>query len=563
MPLSKEEVYQPRKEDFFFGRYNLRKAGVVIPYSQWQMDELMKCREPKTGIYHFFNNYLKTLSFDNSGKVFFNPRPYQTRMIENMINYRFNIFKNPRQSGKTTVTAGVFLYWMNFFPYEVCGVVANGAKIAFEIVSLVEDMYMELPFWMQQGVTTWQSGGFELENGSRILCAATSKSALRGFPIKHLFWDEVAAVNNKLAEEFLASIYPTISSSKESTITLSSTTKGYNHFAKFWFDAINDRSGFIPLEVLWNEIPGRDDNFKKETISKVGEQMWNQEFECAFIGSSDTLISGTKLTQLFHQVPIKTFYEDKLKIYKEPILKYKDKEKGKIIPGHYYALTCDTSEGKKQDYYTISVIDLSTNPYEQVATYRDNECPYQTFTSIVDELVKMYGNDQVLVILENNMGFGKDILDILLYDIGTEATVYMEAGKKDNGVRMTVRSKRLGCAQLKTLIERDQLLITDYDTIGELYKFVRVKNSYEASDEDSHDDMVMGLVNFAYVHSTRFIDDFISSPITFREKILKEHRSQIDSELSAIIVSDGTEEEHGIKEDASEENDKLLMMVST
>jgi hypothetical protein len=198
-----EIVYQPQKTDYFQGKFNLRKAGIEIPYSQYQLDEIRKCKEPKTGIHYFFKTYLKTLSLDSGQWVLFEPRPYQTTMINMMMENRFNIFMNPRQSGKTTVTSGVYTYLMNFFPYEICGIVANKEKTAFEIISTMQKMFQGLPFWMQQGVVSWQSGGFELENGSRSISAATSKDALSGFPIKNLYWDEcflgntVITVRNK------------------------------------------------------------------------------------------------------------------------------------------------------------------------------------------------------------------------------------------------------------------------------------------------------------------------------------------------------------------------------
>jgi hypothetical protein len=541
------------------GKRNLRKAGISYPYAQWQYDEILKCIEPKVGIHYFFKNYLKTLSLNEGQLVPFLPRPYQVTMIDNMINNRFNIFKNPRQSGKTTTTAGVYTYLMNFFPYEVCGIVANKDRMAIEIVSVMEEMFINLPFWMQQGVVTWQGGGFELENGSRVISQATSRDALRGFPIKNLFWDEVAAVRTNLASDFLASIYPTIASASSSRLTLSSTPDGYNHFAKFWYDAINKINQFIPFEVAWNEIPGRDEAFKKATISNIGETRWNAEFECIFLGSTDTLISGKKLQQLFHRNPIKTYHEDKMKIYKEPVITKKDMISGKITPGHYYVVCGDVSEGKKQDYYTVSVIDVSVSPFEQVAVYRDNEMPYQLYTSIVDDFIRMYGNSNVLVIIETNHGFGKEVLDVLSSDIGTEAMIYMDPKKKVNGIRMTTKTKRLGCANLKTLIEYEKLLVVDFDTINELYKFSRKGKSYEA-EEGHFDDMVMSLVFFAYVQSTGFLDEFLESPISFREKFMKENIEKIESEIPAFgIISDGLEDTPERNRNIDDGDDERMM----
>jgi len=364
-----------------------------------------------------------------------------------------------------------------------------------------------------------------------------------------------------MAADFLASIYPTISSAKHSRITLSSTPIGYNHFAKFWNEAVEGRSQFKYLKVAWNEIPGRDEAFKKLTISNIGEMMWNQEYDCQILGSSDTLIGGKKLAELTHKTPIRTYYEDKLKIYQEPILFKKDEALGKVIPGHYYAIVGDPSEGKKQDFYTISVIDLSTSPYEQVATYRDSECPYQHYATIYDELIKMYGGENTLTIIENNIGFGKDVLDILANDIGTDSMLYMEQNKKELGLRTTTRTKRVGCGNLRTLMEYEKLIVNDFDTISEFYKFVRKNNSYEA-ETGYHDDMVMGLVFFSCVQSTGFLDEFIEAPISFREKFLKEHQVQIDSQVSAIVMSNGMENSPAtLMDDDDGDSEKMLSVI--
>jgi hypothetical protein len=527
------EEFRPPPHWFYDGIYNLRKKNIKYPYSERQITEINKCLEPQTGIFYFFNNYLTTLSLDEASYVPFIPRGYQVDMINNMMNYRFNIFKNPRQSGKTTLTAGVYVYLMNFFPYEICGIVANKDDIAVKIVGLMQTMYKNLPFWMQQGVYGWPKTEFELENGSRVLARATSADALSGHTIKNLFWDEVAKVRKNLAEDFISSVYPTISSSTKSKITLSSTPKGYNQFAKFWFDAVNGKNEFHPIEVSWNAIPGRDEAFKKQTIANIGEAKWNEDYECVFAGSANTLISGTKLQQLFHVNPIKTFFEEKFKIYDEPVREIKD-HSGKIIQnGHNYAIIADVSEGKNEDYYTINVVDLSTCPYRQVAVYRDNIISYLMFPSVMDEIIKIYGEENCLTIIEVNHGFGRVIADTLMYDLGTNSMMYSDHPKKEPGLRMTTKSKKIGCGSLRTLIEYDKIIIQDFDTIDELFNFISDKNSFKA-DEGHTDDCVMGLVFFGYVVSTKFIDQFTDSNLSFRQKFFSEQENAIRAEMPAF-----------------------------
>jgi len=270
------------KEWLYFNTFNLRKKGINYPYTQKQIDEILHCAIDKK---YFIKNYVYITT---DGKVEkFNIYPYQETICDNISNNRFNILKMPRQSGKTTTTAANALHELLFTPNWRVGIVANKAMIAMMIIDIMQDMILNLPFWLQQGVEIWNKGKIQFENGSRAISEATSPRALRGQSISHLIWDEVAFVESNIASQFLSSIQPTIAASLTSKITLSSTPVGYNHFAKLWFDAINKVNDFIPMEIQWHDVPGRDEHYKSTIIKNFGIEHWNQEYESV---GGDTII---------------------------------------------------------------------------------------------------------------------------------------------------------------------------------------------------------------------------------------------------------------------------------
>jgi len=500
------------KSWFYNGIAGLRKAGVPYPYSQWQVDEIVKCS--KDPIY-FIKNYVKIVSLD-AGVVNFDLWPWQEKMVKLMLDNRFTIFKIPRQSGKTTVTAAAILWELNFINNMTEGIVANKERMASEIVAKIKNMFINLPFWMQQGVKTWQITEFSLENGGTVLSSATSGDSHRGRSLSRLFWDEGAFVHQNMADAFLASIYPTIASSKYSKITISSTTKGYNHFAKFWFDSVNGNNSFIPMSIEWNEIPGRDKKFKEETIKQIGPTRWQQEFECQFISASDTLISLQKLQELYHEIPITTAYNGNMNQY------------ANFDKTHSYVVCVDTSEGKGLDYHAVSVIDITTKPFKLVLTFKDNLIPYQLLASVISEIIKNLGDNVILVVESNTLG--QPLLEILNFDLETNATMYSDA-PGTLGIKQTSKTRKIGTNVLKTLVENDLLLITDYATINELYNFCMAGGKYQGTD-GHNDDLVMTLVIFAYFTQTRFFTQYTNAEHSFiRDQLLNEKEKQMLSEL--------------------------------
>ena len=519
--------------DGYLGNQRLKKVGVELSYTEEQVAEIIKCTEVTV---HFIRNYVKIVNVDH-GLVPFNMWPFQEEMVKTFHENRFCIAKMPRQVGKTTTTVGYMLWSVLFNPDYTVGILANKGSLAREILDRLTKAYEYLPLWLQQGVVVWNKGNIELENGSKIFAYATSADGVRGGSYNLIFLDEFAFVPHNMAQDFFQSTYPVISSGQTTKVIIVSTPNGLNQFYKMWTDSIEGRSTYKPLEVHWSQVPGRDEAWKNETIRNTSEEQFRVEFETEFIGSSATLISGTKLRSLAFHNPLSS--DEGLDIYEQP------------IPGRLYICTVDCAEGVEADYSTINVVDVTQTPYRQVAKYRNNKLPLLFFPTIIYSVAKKY-NEAYALIETNNIG--QQVVDILHYDLEYENIYKLEhhhikgqsisAGFRRStsfGIKTTKSVKKIGCANLKTLIENDKLIINDFDTIAEMNTFSRVRDSYSA-EEGNNDDLVMGLVLFAWLTAQTFFKD--STSIDVRKLMLAEQNMLVDEDLAPVgIIDNGKQEE--------------------
>ena len=520
-------------DDGYLGNARLKRIGTELSYTEEQVIEIAKCAEDPV---YFIKNYVKIVNVDR-GLIPFDMWDFQEDMVRTFHNNRFTIAKMPRQVGKTTTTVGYMLWAAIFNEEYTVGILANKGQLARDILGRIQKAYEYLPHWLQQGIMTWNKGSLELENGSKIFAYATSAAGVRGGTYNLIFLDEFAFVPHNMAVEFFTSTYPVISSGQTSKVIIVSTPNGLNLFYKMWTDAIENRSTYKTLEVHWSQVPGRDVQWKEETIRNTSEEQFRQEFETEFIGSNATLISGSKLRSLAFHNPIHT--EEGLDIYEQP------------IPNHLYIASVDCSEGVLLDYSAINILDVTQVPYRQVAKFRSNKIPLLFLPTIIFSLAKKY-NEAFALIETNNIG--QQVVDILHYDLEYENIYKTEqhhikgqsisSGFKRStsfGVKTTKSVKKIGCANLKTLIENDKLIISDFDTIAELNTFVRVRDSYSA-EEGSNDDLAMGLVLFAWLTAQSFFKD--STNIDIRQFMLAEQNLLGDEELVPVgLFDDGRKEE--------------------
>jgi hypothetical protein len=520
-------------DDGYLGNARLKRTGTELSYTEEQVLEIAKCADDPV---YFIKKYVKIVNVDR-GLIPFDMWDFQEDMVRTFHENRFTIAKMPRQVGKTTTTVGYMLWAAIFNEEYTIGILANKGQLARDILGRIQKAYEYLPQWLQQGIMTWNKGSLELENGSKIFAYATSAAGVRGGTYNLIFLDEFAFVPHNMAVEFFTSTYPVISSGQTSKVIIVSTPNGLNLFYKMWTDAIEKRSTYKTVEVHWSQVPGRDAKWKEETIRNTSEEQFRQEFETEFIGSSATLISGVKLRSLAFHEPIRV--EENLYIYEEP------------IPGHLYIATVDCSEGVNMDYSTINVLDATQAPYKQVARYRNNKLPLLFFPTVIYSIAKRY--NEAFVLVETN-NIGQQVVDILHYDLEYENIYKTEqhhikgqsisSGFKRStsfGIKTTKSVKKIGCANLKTLVENDKLIINDFDTINEMNTFVRIRDSY-AAEEGSNDDIVMGLVLFSWLTAQSFFKD--STNIDIRKMMLDEQNMLIDETMTPFgFIENGLQEE--------------------
>ncbi len=516
--------------DVYLGNPNLKKAGTPIQFTKKQIDEWIKCKNDPI---YFAMNYIKIISLDE-GLVPFEMYDFQKKILSDFHETRFNIAKLPRQTGKSTTVVAYLLYYAIFYDSVNIGILANKASTARELLGRLQLAYENLPKWMQHGVLVWNKGNVELENGSKILAASTSASAVRGMSFNILFLDEFAFVPNHVAEQFFASVYPTITSGKSTKVIIISTPNGMNHFYKMWEDARRGKNDYTTNEVHWSQVPGRDAKWKEETIKNTSPRQFAQEFECDFLGSADTLISPAKLQTIPFADPIKS--NAGLDIYE------------RVEKDHEYIITVDVARGIGGDYSAFLVFDITTMPYKIVAKYRNNEIKPVLFPSVIFQVCKEYNNPYVLVEVND---IGDSIAATLNYDLeypnvlmcamrgraGQVVGQGFSGSKTQLGVKMSVTVKKIGCSNLKAIIEEDKLIFNDFQIFQELTTFVQKKQAWEA-DEGYHDDLVMCMVLFAWLVMQEYFKEMTDQDI--RRRIYDEQRNQIEQDMAPFgFLDDG------------------------
>jgi hypothetical protein len=518
----------------------LKKAGVTLGFTQEQFDEYVKCRDD---IIYFAKKYIRIVNVDY-GLMPFDMWDFQEEMIKNFKDNRFNIVNCPRQIGKTTTTIAYLLHASIFLDSQNIAILSNKGQNAREILAKYQLAYENLPMWMQQGVIEWNKGSVELENGSKLLAASTSSSAVRGGAFNVVFLDEFAFVPTSIAHSFFNSVYPVISSGKSTKIIIVSTPNGMNLFYKMWMDAINKKSNYTPFQIHWSQVPGRDEAWKEETIRNTSARQFQQEFETEFLGSTNTLISGAKLAELAYVEPEEKkniTKDDILDIYEQPI-----KGDGETTKDHVYALCVDVAEGKELDCSAFSVMDISSTPYKQVAKYASPFVSPVLFPTVIYNAAKYYNDAYILVEINNT----PQIAEILHNEMEYENVLKVQTGNKKAqqisagfgrgvqlGVKMSAQVKRIGCHNLKMLIEANKLIIKDFDTISEFTKFVSNGSSWSA-EEDSSDDIVMTLVMFAWMTTQKYFKDVVNHDL--RKQLQLEKLNQMDEEtIPSPVIDNG------------------------
>ena len=528
------------QNEIYLGNPNLKRANIAQNFTDEQVEEFIKCSQNPV---YFITNYIKIISLDK-GLVPFDLYDFQSDMVEKFHENRFNIAKLPRQSGKSTVVTAYLLWYTLFNDNVNVAILANKAATAREMLQRLQLSYENLPNWMQQGVVNWNRGSLELENGSKIMAASTSASAVRGMSFNIIFLDEFAFIPTHIADEFFSSVYPTISSGKSTKVIIISTPKGMNMFYKLWHDAEKGKNEYTTTEVHWSQVPGRDAEWKEQTIKNTSEEQFNQEFECEFLGSVNTLITSSKLKILAYDDPLTS--SAGLDIFEEP------------IEGHDYVCTVDVARGITKDYSAFTIIDTTEIPYKLVAKYRNNKIKPLLFPNIIHQVCTQYNHAYTLVEVND---IGGQVADILQFDLeydnllmcsmrgraGQVVGQGFSGSKVQLGVKMSTTVKKTGCANMKQLIEDDKLVFTDFDIITELTTFIQKGQAWEA-EEGCNDDLAMCLVIFSWLATTDYFRELHDSDV--RARMYQEQKDAIEADMAPFgFVSDGLEDETFVDEE--------------
>jgi len=510
----------------------VKRDGVEQSFTQQELSEYIRCMNDPA---YFARTYVKVINLDR-GLVPFDLYPYQEKMFDHFNNSRFSIVLACRQSGKS-ISSVVYLLWYAIFkPEQTIAVLANKGSTAQEMISRITLALENLPFFLQPGCKTLNKKSIEFSNNSRIVSSATSGSSIRGMSVNLLFLDEFAFVDNDA--KFYTSTYPVVTSGKTTRVIITSTANGLgNVFHKIWEGAVQGTNDYKPFRVDWWDVPGRDAAWKAQTVANTSELQFDQEFGNNFHGTGNTLINANTLLRMKAKQPI--YSMNGVNVYETPVKAYNDEDTKESFPDHNYMMFVDVAKGRGQDYSTFNIIDITTRPFRQVVTYRDNMVSPLLFPDVIHKYAKIYNN--ALVVIENN-DQGSVVCNGLYYDLEYENVFATSSVKSDGiGVFMDKKVKRIGCSNMKDLVEQNKLEIVDAETIVEASVFVAKGQSYEATD-GMHDDLIMNLVLFGWFAATPMFNEAMDS--SMRSLIYAQQAKQIEDEVLPFgFISDGREEE--------------------
>lgn len=504
----------------YLGNPNVKRDGVEQEWTQKLVTEYAKCmRDPV----YFTKTYCKIISLDK-GLVNFKLYDYQEKMFGHFEENRFNIVLACRQSGKSMSVCAYLLWYALFRPEKTIAVLANKGATAREMLSRITLMLENIPFFLQPGCKALNKGSIEFSNNSRIIASATSGSSIRGLSVSLLYLDEFAFVER--AAEFYTSTYPVVSAGKDTKVIITSTANGIgNMFYKIWEGATQGVNEFKPFRIDWWNVPGRDEKWKEQTIANTSKTQFDQEFGNTFFGTGDTLINAEALMSMRLMQPKRVLEEDCMRIFIEP------------NKSHEYVMTVDVARGRGQDYSTFTIIDITEEPFQQVAIYRCNTISPILFPTIIYKYATIFNNAYVIV--ESN-DQGGVVTNALYYDFEYENLHASSSIKADAlGIEMNRKVKRIGCSAIKDILENDKLIINDEYTIQECSTFIAKGQSYSASD-GNHDDLMMNLVMFGYFVSTEMFRDL--TDINIKKMLYDEKIKAIENDIPIFgFIDDGSE----------------------
>ncbi|AVR55356.1 terminase large subunit [Enterobacter phage vB_EclM-UFV01] len=511
------------KRSRYMGLPNLKRANIKTNWTKEMVQEWKKCRDD---IVYFAEKYCAITHIDY-GTIKVQLRDYQRDMLRIMSSKRMTCCNLSRQLGKTTVVAIFLAHFVCFNKDKAVGILAHKGSMSAEVLDRTKQAIELLPDFLQPGIVEWNKGSIELDNGSSIGAYASSPDAVRGNSFAMIYIDECAFIPNFI-DAWLA-IQPVISSGRRSKIIITTTPNGLNHFYDIWDAALSGKSGFEPYTAIWNSVKERlyndqdmfDDGWQwsSQTISASSLEQFKQEHCAEFHGTSGTLISGMKLANM-----------DWTEVTPDNHGFYKFKE---AQPERKYIAALDCSEGRGQDYHALHIIDITEPQWEQVGVLHSNSISHLILPDIVHKYLMEYNEAPVYIELNST---GVSVAKSLYMDLEYENVIC--DSMVDLGMKQTKRTKAVGCSTLKDLIEKDKLIIHHKATVQEFRTFSEKGVSW-AAEEGYHDDLIMGLVIFAWLTTqTKFADYADKDDLRLASEVFRNELEDMNDDYAPVVLVD-------------------------
>lgn len=544
---------------------SLKRANILYEYTREEILEIEKCS--KDAVY--FSKYCQVMTDD--GLQYIKLRDYQVSVVREYQANRFNVFLAPRQVGKS-ITSAVILVWYLLFNHDKNAMIlANVGSTAEELMDKIKAIIKGLPFFLKPGIIVNNVMSMKFDNGCRAIAKTTTKTSAIGFTIHFLYMDEFAHIHPNFIESFFRSTYPTVSSSKVSRIIITSTPNGMNKFHDIYQGAVMGENSFNPVRVDWWQVPGRDDEWKKQEIANLGsEELFNQEYGNQFLSSSTLLLGSNELKKIKSN-EIEYVWRE-IDVLDDSNIKYENfrwhpkfcNGNGDIdFTGKTFVISIDLAGGGKGDYTVLNVFKVVPLPRKiiealddfqdeadffgllQIGVYRDNEIQIEDFKKLVEILItKVFDRERIKILLEMNFK-GELLLDKIINndDIPQEIFLYTKhtesARVAKPGIKYNEKNKERYCELLRILTRGNRIILNEKTwTIPELFSFgLTGKGTY--ASQSGHDDVAMTVVNLSALFDGNGFIDLISE---IYDELDEDYKELIESKLEDTDQEGGTKE---------------------
>ena len=559
--LALDQGYRPKvKMPFYEGKQFLRKGNIVFEYTDDEIAELARCA---TDIVYFAEKYAVVMTDDGIKKV--KLREYQKRMLRNFQSERFNIVLASRQMGKT-VTASIYNAWyVTFNTDKNTLLLANKSDTTKEIIDKAKVVIENLPFFMKPGIIKYDVMNVRCDNGCRLIGQSTTAKAGIGFTIHNLYIDEFAHIHPSIADSFYENVYPTLSASKVSRLTITSTPNGFNKFYEIYAAAERGDNEYTSMRIDWWEHPERDDAWYQRELGNLGSiEAFNKQYGNEFVSSSNLLMDPVDMKRMRKRMKKYVYHDleefENIGIDVEGFLAWDpdfDIEDSRYSE-NFWLFDVDIAEGNGGDYSVINVFQVSpmdfkeienvNNPgamydffkLKQVARFRSNEHVIEDFAKVLYTLaLDIFYNENVKMIVEYNT-YGTVLFQYLRTvfpqrnDFDEEMVIRFrhrhDARTLKPGIKLKADNKAIFCQNFSKLYKNNRIDITDEETITEASLFGVLPNgSYGA--QMGNDDLIMTCITATEFFNTTDYADYIEELLDFID-------SDVQTKMEEILYKD-------------------------